>query len=208
MTRHRHIRRPAMLLAAGLGLLAGGLACLSQPPSAALLIGWCVFVLVDMTATILRLRHATPETLRRRAIELEGTEGAVLTASICGALASLCAVGWALAVHPRHDPVLAYGLPLLTVVLSWSFVHLLFTLCYAHEYWQSGGGLEFPGDTPPSTIDFAYFAFTMGMTAQTSDTAVSSSAMRRLALIHGLVSFVYNAAILAAAVNVAASLLG
>jgi len=207
MSPRRHPRRPAMLVAAACGLGAGVLAGRLLPLHAALLIGWCVFVSIDMGTTLYRLRRATPETLRHRAIELEGTQGAVLGASIVGALASLAAVGWAIAVHPRHEPLIAYALPLLTVVLSWSFVHLLFALCYAHEYWQSGGGLEFAGSKPPEASDFLYFAFTMGMTAQTSDTAVSSTPMRRLALIHGLVAFVYNAAILAASVNVAASLL-
>jgi len=208
MTRPVQHPRQTLLLAIGLGAAASALAMRTLPVQAALLVGWCVFICVDMFAIILRLRRATPESLRQRAIEIEGSEGVVMTASVIGALASLCAVAWSLAVHPRHQPEIAYGLPLLTVVLSWSYVHLLFAVCYAHEYWQAGGGLEFAGKTPPQTVDFLYFSFTMGMTAQTSDTAISSSAMRRIALVHGLVSFVYNAAILAASVNVAASLLG
>ena len=100
------------------------------------------------------------------------------------------------------------ALALVSIGLSWVFVHLLFAVRYAHEYWQAGGGLDFPGDEKPAFGDFLYFAFTIGMTFQTSDVAVSKRLLRQLTLVHALVSFLFNVVILAAAVNVAAGLVG
>jgi uncharacterized membrane protein len=100
-----------------------------------------------------------------------------------------------------------------TIAISWGFVHHLFGVRYAHEYWQMGGrGLDFPkgieGEERPDFTDFLYFAFTIGMTFQTSDVAVSARLLRQLTLVHALVSFLFNAVIVAAAVNLAASLVG
>jgi uncharacterized membrane protein len=84
----------------------------------------------------------------------------------------------------------------------------MFAVRYAHEYWQADGGLEFPGGEAPDFSDFLYYAFTIGMTFQTSDIAVSNRLLRRLTLVHALVAFLFNVVILAAAVNVTASMVG
>ena len=101
-----------------------------------------------------------------------------------------------------------------SVAESWILVHTLFTLRYAHLYYrpepgskEPGGGLEFPSTPSPDYLDFAYFAFIIGMTCQTSDTGVSSRPMRRLALLHGLIAFIFNTAIVALSINMLASLL-
>ena len=91
------------------------------------------------------------------------------------------------------------------VALSWAFVHVLLAQHYMHEYWLEGGrGLVFPGADRPGTSDFLYLALTVGMTCQVSDVTTGSAAMRRLVLLHGLVSFLFNAVIVGAAVNIAA----
>ena len=92
-------------------------------------------------------------------------------------------------------------------VLSWIVTHTAFTLRYAHLYYKRSGcgGLEFPGGRRPSDVDFAYFAFTLGMCFQTSDVVVTSSRIRRAVLFHALLSFLYNTAILALALNLAFS---
>jgi uncharacterized membrane protein len=94
-------------------------------------------------------------------------------------------------------------LTLLSVVLAWVLTHTVYTLRYAHLYYRGSrnGGLEFPGAHPPADIDFAYFAFTIGICFQTSDVAISSSIIRRTVLLHALVAFVYNTTILALALN-------
>ena len=94
-------------------------------------------------------------------------------------------------------------------------IHTVFALFYAHEFHSegkgaaravTGGGLEFPDDSTPDYLDFLYFSFVVGTTAQTSDVAVSSRAMRRVVMLHGILSFFFNTAVIALAVNLAAQL--
>ena len=87
---------------------------------------------------------------------------------------------------------------------AWILVHTAFTLHYAHLYYredETPGGLEFPGGDDPDDLDFAYFAFTIGMTFQTSDVEVTERGLRRAVLRHALLSFAFNTAILALAVS-------
>jgi uncharacterized membrane protein len=96
---------------------------------------------------------------------------------------------------------------LATVAASWSLVHVLFTLRYAGIYYRSGGsGVDFNQTAPPEYRDFAYLAFTLGMTYQVSDTDITSSAMRREVLRHALLSFVFGVIVLAAAINLIVAL--
>ena len=94
-------------------------------------------------------------------------------------------------------------LTLAAIVLAWAVAHTAYTLRYAHLYYGRGGhkGLQFPGDEAPSDIDFAYFSFTIGMCFQVSDVVVTSTLCRRAVLLHAVLSFVYNTAILALALN-------
>lgn len=103
-----------------------------------------------------------------------------------------------------------------TVVSSWCLIHTVFAMHYAHGFYhdedegpefRKAGGLEFPSDKEPDFLDFAYFSFVIGMTCQVSDVQVSSQSMRRLALVHGLLSFVFNTVILALSINLASGLL-
>jgi len=102
-----------------------------------------------------------------------------------------------------------------TVVSSWFLVHTVFTMHYAHGYYSDGdgdgaqstfGGLEFPNEREPDFLDFAYFSFVIGMTCQVSDVQITSQEMRRLALVHGLLSFLFNTVILALTINLASGL--
>src|ERR1700730_12980378 len=103
-----------------------------------------------------------------------------------------------------------------TVVSSWFLVHTVFAMHYAHGYYHdedegpgfsSAGGLEFPDEKEPDFLDFAYFSFVIGMTCQVSDVQVSSHSMRRLALVHGVLSFIFNTVILALSISLASGLL-
>jgi uncharacterized membrane protein len=96
---------------------------------------------------------------------------------------------------------------LATVAASWTLVHVLFTLRYAGIYFRSGGtGVDFNQSGPPQYRDFAYLAFTLGMTYQVSDTDITSSPMRREVLRHALLSFVFGVIVLAAAINLIVAL--
>ena len=102
-------------------------------------------------------------------------------------------------------------LSIASVVTSWWLVHTIFTMRYAHLYYSTNpdnagkkplGGLQFPGDQEPDYLDFVYFSFVLGTTFQVSDVEISSRRIRRLALIHGLIAFAFNTAILALSINV------
>jgi len=101
---------------------------------------------------------------------------------------------------------------LTAVVTAWAMTHTAYTLRYAHLYYRDDGdgegGLVFPGDTKPTYLDFAYFAFTLGMCFQTSDVAITSRPIRRTVLAHAALSFAYNTAILATAVSLVAGFIG
>lgn len=103
-------------------------------------------------------------------------------------------------------------LGLAAVVTSWCATHTAYTLRYAHLYYRDDGegegGLSFPGDKPPDYFDFAYFAFTVGMCFQVSDVTIAAKSLRRAVLFHSVLSFAYNTAILALAMNLLAGLLG
>ena len=107
-------------------------------------------------------------------------------------------------VAPRFEALLAV-LCIGTVTLSWTLTHTAFTLRYAHLYYREDdegiGGVDFPGGAMPTYMDFAYFAFTVGMCFQVSDVQVTSHQIRRAVLLHATMSFLYNTAILAFVLN-------
>ena len=112
----------------------------------------------------------------------------------------------------RADRVLFVVLGVATAAIAWLLAQTAFTLRYAHLYYRAGqaeeGGLEFPGDEAPDDLDFAYFAFTIGMCFQVSDVQVTSRMIRRTVLLHAMLSFAYNTGILALVINVVMSQLG
>ncbi len=202
--RLRLSERPTLLVALFVLVGASGLA--TQIPGftirAAILAGWCAGA---ATHSVLLLRHlaVTPaERLREHAELVEDSRWALLGATMAAALAALFGVLFEIGGMPRasHSPALG----MVTLTLSWLYLHALFAAQYAHLYWLSEGGLEFPGGTEPDWLEFVYLSFTIGMTAQVSDVTTSSPAMRRMVLAHALVAFAFNAAIIGVAVNLLA----
>ena len=108
-------------------------------------------------------------------------------------------------------------LSLASVILAWWTVHTVFTFRYAHLYYEGvqksdgkhpfKGGLEFPKEPEPDYLDFVYFSFVVGMTFQVSDVEISSRTIRRLALMHGIISFIFNTIIVALTINIISSLI-
>ncbi len=125
----------------------------------------------------------------------------------------------AIVAHGPHatnkiERMVSYGLGIGAVVLGWLLIHTMFLFRYAHLYYydedengQMDRGIKFPGTDMPDDYDFAYFSFVIGMTFQVSDVVVLNPGVRRLVLFHGLISFAYNTAILALAINVVAGLI-
>jgi len=181
-------------------------------------LGWDVgiFVLIGWIMGMMAL--STHDHMRRRAARQDLGRWVILLAIVAGALVSMAALAViqkSLKAAPGDESVLYVGLIVVTIVLSWSLVHTVFTLHYAHAYYgpsedlddEDGlvGGLEFPSENQPDYWDFMYFSYVVGMTCQVSDVQVSGRALRRLTLIHGVVAFFFNTAILALAINIVAS---
>ena len=206
--RLRLSERPSLLVALAVFVGASGLASLIPgfTVRAALLAGWCAGA---ATHTVLLLRHlaVTPRNrLRQHAALLEDSRWTLLGATMTAALAALFGVIFEIGGPARAPHSLALGMATLT--LSWLYLHALFAAQYAHLYWLSEGGLEFPGGKDPDWLEFVYFSFTIGMTAQVSDVTTRSPAMRRMVLAHALVAFAFNAALIGVAVNLLAGSAG
>lgn len=134
----------------------------------------------------------------------------VLLSSVFSVFAGSVVLRHARQLAPGAESALV-ALSLLAVASAWLLTHTAYTLRYARLYYRDDhegvGGLEFPGKHPPADIDFAYFAFTVGMCFQVSDVTVTSQIIRRDVLVHAVISFAYNTAILALALNLAFGLL-
>lgn len=129
---------------------------------------------------------------------------------LAAAVASLVAVAWTIADADKAHGVaraLRVALGVVAVISSWFLVHTLFTVKYARSYYDgTDGGVSFNMSEPPMWSDFAYLSFTVGMTFQVSDTDVGTSALRRLALRHMLISYLFGAVIIAVTINLVAGL--
>jgi uncharacterized membrane protein len=197
--------------AALLGIAAGVVVSLFTFWQAATLIGWDVYSLFLITWIWWAVWDLNAEECEARANRedpsLRLTELMVLTAGV----ALLVAVAQALIrASSATGATKAYliTLGLLSVALSWSLVHTVFTLRYARSYYSRPvGGIDFNEDDPPTYLDFAYLALTIGMTFQVSDTNLTTKGIRRVALSHALLSYLFGAVILALVINVVSSLL-
>jgi uncharacterized membrane protein len=164
-------------------------------------IGWDpgAFVLLALVGP--HIATASAERTRlRAAAEDPGRAAVFLIAVLSSAFSVFCGRQCCRApVPPSFGWVL---LAVLAVVLAWILTHTAFTLRYAHLFYsRAGKGLTFPGTAQPSELDFAYFAFTIGMCFQVSDVVVTSTAIRWTALLHALLAFAYNTTILALVLN-------
>lgn len=161
--------------------------------------------LVLVFSMMLRCEHGY---IRRNAILQDDGRFLILLVTAFGAFASIAAIVFELGDNHRSSWELA--LATATIALSWAAVHTTFSLHYAHEFYRGTkpGGLQFPnGDDKeqPDYWDFVYFSFVIGMTAQVSDVGIADKIIRRTATAHGVASFIYNTALVALMVNIAAS---
>jgi uncharacterized membrane protein len=198
-----------VLVSFAVGIAAFGVAWLTTPWQAASLIGWSVATTVfiawiwftvagmDGAATA---RHAAVEDLSRRTADL------VL---ILASVTSLIGVGLSLLEASDTEGLekaMIVAVASVSVILSWATVHTVFTLRYARLYYGGGGGIDFNGDRAPTYTDFAYLAFTIGMTYQVSDTSIASKAIRRTALRHAYMSYLFGTVVVAMTINVVSGL--
>ena len=203
--------RPLLVVGIVVGVATGLLLPASLAWHGRLLIGWNVGVLLYLVATWTIMIRSDVHELRQRAALHDEGEWTIIVLAMAATLSSLVAIGAELLRAGAGDPFHLWraGLAALTIVMSWLFVHTIMALHYAHDYYlREEPGLIFPDRIEqPDYWDFAYFAFTIGVAAQTAVVAIASPRIRRVALAHSVLSFFFNTAILALAINVGASLL-
>jgi uncharacterized membrane protein len=177
----------------------------------AVLLGWdaaVVLVVISVTVSVWKL---SPSETKKAALKVDPSVPLSELLVLSAGIAVLAAVGLLLVkAGNAHGGEKAYliSLGVLSVALSWLLVHGIFTLRYARTYYgDPEGGIEFNEDDPPSYLDFAYLALTIGMTWQVSDTNLTTKQIRRVALLHALISYVFGAVIVALVINVVSSLL-
>ena len=178
------------------------------------LVGWNVTAIVFICISWRKMLRATVADIKKRSADLDFSDTFVLFLSIASALASIAGIG--LELHSVKDAPADVALgramaAIATILISWVFLHTLFTIHYAHRFYggpDKAKGLVFPDKIEePIYWDFLYFSFTIGVAAQTADIGLSSRTMRKIALLHAVLSFLFNTTILALAINVGASLL-
>ena len=180
-------------------------------PASCLLGGWDIGVAIYLLLTLRMMAGSDVHSLRRHAALQDEGRFAVLVLTVTAALVSVAAIFVILAdtTAPAQWRFLHLALALLTIMLSWAFIHTIFALHYAHEFYdhrsEEPGGILFPGGGDPDYWDFMYFSFVIGMTSQVSDVGIASRRIRRTVAAHGVVSFVFNTALLALTVNIGAS---
>lgn len=192
------------------GALAGAVSALAVPWQAAPLIGWGVASILwfgPIWVRILRLdavdtsEHATSEDPTRALSDF-----VLLAASIVSLVAIALVTIKAAHAHGGTKALLV-GVAIGSVIASWAVVHTVFTLRYAALYYTGvDGGIDFNEDDKPSYRDFAYLAFTIGMTYQVSDTDLTSKEVRHTALRHAMLSYLLGTVIIAATINLVAGL--
>jgi len=192
------------------GLAAGATAAAAGHWPLAPLAAWDTAAVVYLAWTWLTLRAYTPDQTRAHAISEDATRAGSDALLLVASVASLAAVGLLIAGSAHHAGLalaLQIGLGVISVVLSWSVVHTIYAIHYAHLYYAKahGQGIDF-GDGPPNYADFAYLAFTIGMTFQVSDTAFRTKVFRVTALRHALLSYLFGTVIVATTINLIAGL--
>lgn len=205
-------RRTRLAMSAALGAVAAALTAAFGSWIYAPAIGWDVTALFFVATVWLGIWPLSAETTGQRATREDPSRATSDVLTLCASVASLVAVGVVLVrAHSAHgvEQGMLAGLGLLSVAVSWLTVHTIFTLRYALLYYADPeGGIDFNQQDRPSYRDFAYLAMTIGMTFQVSDTNLQSTDIRTTALRHGLLSYLFGAIILAAAVNLIAGLGG
>jgi uncharacterized membrane protein len=198
-------------MAAVVGVCAGVLVALPASWQIATLVGWDVAAGVYVAWTWATIWHRDAAATARLALREDPGRAIADALLLVASMASILAVGLAITAGRAGSPGardLHAALAVASVVLSWMAVQTLFTLHYARLYYSHpAGGIDFNQQAPPRYSDFAYLAFTVGMTFQVSDTELQTAALRAATLRQALLSYLLGAVILATTINLVAGLL-
>ena len=213
--------RPRLFACAALGLAIGVMLPQSWHVSTRLLLAWNTGTCAFLASCFMMMLKADHTRIRQRAALQDEGQFVILAATSLAAIASIVAIvvqlgsvkdlaGWWKLAH--------VGLAFLTITTAWAFVHVMFALHYAHSYydeWKSHpdepvetrGGMDFPGARDcPDYFDFLYFSIVIGVACATADVNLTSPHIRRLAIVHCVLSFFFNLAILGLTINISAGL--
>ena len=220
MRNNKHVFETTALQRLGLGLLAGLVtAALPLPLVWQLrgLLGWSVGVAVYLALAWWLCECFDAKRTRDRAQAQDETSVVLFMLMLLASMACVAAIvimmqqGSNLSGMERSLHVV---LSVVALITSWLFIQTIFAFHYAHRFYQearrsepAGAGLQFPGGQDPDYFDFLYYAYVVGMTSQVSDVQVNSREMRRLTLVHSVLSFGFNMLVLALSINVVAGML-
>jgi uncharacterized membrane protein len=216
LLRFRKLPKPVRVVYARprtfVAIAIGGVAFFLLPHSfrlvTRLLLAWDIFAALYLGLVYSMMLWSEHRRIKRDATLQDDGRFLILLVTAFGAFASIAAIVFELG--GTHHAVPQLVVATVTIALSWAVVHTAFALHYAHEYYRGPkpGGLQFPSGEKQDHADywdFVYFSFVIGMTAQVSDVGITDKTIRRTATVHGIISFVYNTALVALMVNIAAS---
>jgi len=204
---------PRLFSSVLIGVVIAALTPSAWHPATRILVSWNVGVWLYLVLVYILIAKSKSHHIAEHAASQDEGRFTILILTVASALATIGAIIFELGSTPgsdrQHNHLL---LAILTIVSSWFFIHTIFAVHYAHEYYGERGGtkksgLKFPGDEDPDYWDFVYFSFVIGMTAQVSDVAVTSKAIRQTVTAHAIVSFLFNVSLLALTINIAANVI-
>lgn len=181
------------------------------------LLGWSIGVAVYLALAWWLCERFDAKRTRERAQAQDEPSVVLFFLMLLATMACVAAI--VVMMQQGHDfsgaeRTLHIAMSVIALVASWLFIHTMFAFRYAHRYYQEekqheadGPGLQFPGGLDPDYFDFLYYAFVIGMTSQVSDVQVTSREMRRITMVHGVLSFGFNMLVLALSINVVAGAL-
>ena len=177
----------------------------------ALMAGFDIAAVIFLVSSAPLLRTSDADGMRDQARRNDANRAGLLAITVAVSLAILTAVAVEL-MDARHGGGGSILLVIGTLAIAWLFSNMIYAMHYAHIFYvrdsrtgKDSGGIAFPGTTEPDYWDFIYFAFTLGMTFQTSDVDITSTAVRRVVIFHCLAAFVFNIGVLAFTINVLGS---
>jgi uncharacterized membrane protein len=192
-------------------LLGGALPGVTISGATRLLVGWDGGVLVYLLLSLQLFLTATSDQMPANAEAEQDGEWTIFALTLGVIVVSFIAVAQVFgAAKASSGQGWSTALVAVTLFLSWLMTHVTFGYRYAHEFYtpkadgKPDGGLDFPGDQQPDYMDFLYFSLVLGMTFQVSDVDITSRKLRQVAMLQGLLSFLFNAVIIALVVNIAA----
>jgi uncharacterized membrane protein len=207
--RHGVSARRRVITSAAIGF-AGALLASVVSWKLAPLVGWDVAAVTFVCWIRNSLWKFDAEQTARHAEREDPTRAAADALLLAAAVASLAAVGYVIVQAGSGGGLregLQVGFGVASVLLSWAVIHTVFALRYARLYYSGGnGGVDFHEDAQPRFSDFAYLAFTVGMTFQVSDTELNTSTFRTTVLRHALLSYLFGTVIVALTINLVAGL--